>query len=358
MLYDDKYDRLRALEQDFLAHSRGEKPRIGYLCLRTPVELIEALGAAAVRIIPRPGFDLNDYGSVRPDGCSFCRMIPSILKLDYYRDLRAVIGGACCDQNRRIMDTLRRELEIPVLLYGAPRVWGIEDDYYREEMKLAFNKMAEILKRKLGDEKAQKRIRARNELRREIRRLREADRLPSHILHWMASTPSPPESVLNWLAGMEFQLPAPGSVRLMLAGSVPGVWELEEIMKTGAAVTADATCIGDRAFHPLVSETGNPHDNLYDSYIENNLCPHRRPQNRLIDYMKDLAAGRGIDGVIYLTLKYCHPWGLAAERMKTELNLPFLRLDDDLTSPAVGSFRTRVGAFVEMLKWKRRRAAV
>ena len=36
--------------------------------------------------------------------------------------------------------------------------------------------------------------------------------------------------------------------------------------------------------------------------------------------------------------------------MNEELGLPFLRLDDDLTSPARGNFMTRVGAFVEMLK--------
>ena len=126
----------------------------------------------------------------------------------------------------------------------------------------------------------------------------------------------------------------------------------------GARITADATCMGDRAFHYLANEHGDPWENLYEAYVEKNLCPHRRPMTPLLDYMRNLAEERGIQGIIYLTLKYCHPWGLAAVRMKSELGLPFLHLDDDLSSPAKSNFRTRVGAFIEMLKVRKARRVV
>ena len=52
-------------------------------------------------------------------------------------------------------------------------------------------------------------------------------------------------------------------------------------------------------------------------------------------------------------MKYCHPFGLAATRFRNALNVPFLQIDDDLTLQASASFRTRIGAFVEMLEMKR-----
>ena len=119
---------------------------------------------------------------------------------------------------------------------------------------------------------------------------------------------------------------------------------------SGVTIAADATCLGDRVFHRQVEKNGDLWRNLYKAYVGENLCPHRLPQTRTIEYLKELAEERKVDGVIFLTLKYCHPWGLSGVRMKEELGLPFLRLDDDLTSPARGNFMTRVGAFVEMLK--------
>ena len=162
--------------------------------------------------------------------------------------------------------------------------------------------------------------------------------------------------IADFLQNSDFPLIDP-PVRLMLAGSVPGHWELELIESMSAKIIADATCLGDRVFREIVPETGDPLKNLYTAYIENNLCPHRRPQHRIIEYIRNLANERNIGGIVFLTLKYCHPWGLSAVRFKNELGYSFLRLDDDLTSPAHGNMRTRVGAFIEMLKSGRHRKA-
>ena len=116
------------LEEEYLSKMADEKPRVGYLCLRTPVELIEALSAVPLRLVPQSGFDIHEYGGMRPDGCSFCRMLPSFLKTPRYSGLSAIIGGACCDQMRRVFDTLIRNMNLPVILFGAPRNWRISQE--------------------------------------------------------------------------------------------------------------------------------------------------------------------------------------------------------------------------------------
>jgi len=54
-----------------------------------------------------------------------------------------------------------------------------------------------------------------------------------------------------------------------------------------------------------------------------------------------------IQGVVYKTLKFCHPWGFEARRFKDMIGLPFLHLDHDLSPSALGQMRTRIHAFLE-----------
>jgi benzoyl-CoA reductase/2-hydroxyglutaryl-CoA dehydratase subunit BcrC/BadD/HgdB len=141
----------------------------------------------------------------------------------------------------------------------------------------------------------------------------------------------------------------------MLAGSIPGEWEVGEIEQAGGKLVADATCLGDRAFHTLTAETGDLFNNLYQSCVAENLCPHRRPQLPTLKYLRQLTEEQKVEGIVYLTLKYCHPWGLSAPRIRQFLpEFPMLILDDDLSSPALTNFRTRVGAFVETLTSRKR----
>lgn len=352
--FDKILQDFRNLEEDFLHKVAVSKPLIGCLCLRVPPEYIEASGAIPIRIAPRPGFDPSGCAMIRPDACSFCRSVPAILKTKTYQRLNAIIGGTCCDQMRRLMDTLGNELDIPVILFGAPRTWNAEREYFKGELKIALEKISAITGIKPDENQIADCIKVHNKLRNTIKDLRLRDRLPNSFLHGLASSPLPSEHSLMFLKIFENQPSSDSQIRILLVGSIPGVWELEIIEETGARVVADATCLGDRAFHPIVPENLPPLDALYDVYIEQNLCPHRRPVDPLIDYIRTLAEERQVDGVIYRSLKYCHPWGLLSNRIARELDMPILVVDDDFTSPAVGGFRTRAGAFVEMLKMKKR----
>ncbi len=352
----DLFD-FQKLEEDYLASISGVKPLIGYLCLRVPPEYIEAYGAVPIRIAPRSGFDPAENGLIRPDGCSFCRTVPAILKTPYYRNLSAILAGACCDQMRRLMEVLRGDSDLSAYFFGAPRTWNSDRHYFQEEMVKAFDKLKKITGRSLDESVLRNRIQAHNELNNIVNRLRDQDKLPNSLLREIACTPLPPEDVISFLKRFDNQPPRKIDIRLMLAGSIPGIWELELIESNGAKIVADVTCLGDRVFHHLTPDCGNHIDQLYDIYVESNLCPHRLPVTPLLDYIKDVIARRKIDGVVYRSLKYCHPWGLLARRVREELELPVLTVDDDLTSPAVGNFRTRVGAFTEMLQMRARRTA-
>lgn len=353
---EDERD-FRLLEEDYLRSASAGKPKIGCLCLRVPPETIEACGAVPIRIIPRPGYDPSGFTPIRTDGCSFCRSVPAILKTEYCQNLSAIVAGACCDQMRRLADVLASESDIPVIFFGAPRTWNADRDYFRGEMSKALRRVEGIAGRRATDSNLWNRIRARNDLKRRVDRLRQEEKLPNALLSRIAGTLLPPEKVVSFLSRYENRPPMSVTIRLLLAGSIPGVWELNVMEANGARFVADATCLGDRVFYHLTCEEGDPVQQLYETYVENNLCPHRRPVTPLIEYVRELSIQKRVDGIVYRSVKFCHPWGLLAERMKKELPVPFLRVDDDLTSPAVENLRTRVGAFIEMSKMRRARSA-
>ncbi len=357
MKYPKRYqkeliDAFDSLESRWLSENAGAKPLIGCLCLRVPPELIEGMGGIAKRIASEPAAQDRHSNLIRTDGCSFCRSVPDILKLDQYRNLKAVIAGACCDQMRRTMDTLQKYSGIPAFFYGAPRTWESDKKYFKGEMVRTFERMGKAVGMELDEVSLRKSIADRRKLTSLINRLREENLLPSALLHKISASPLPANIIVNFLNDNTCHPPV-GGVNVMLMGSIPSGTELQVIEEAGGIVAADATCMGDRAFRPYPEDNGDPVEMLYDHYIEQNLCPHRRPYTRLIDYVRDLAERRSVEGVVYRSVKYCHPFGLSAKRFKQELNLPMLIIDDDLSIQAIGGLRTRIGAFIEMLEAKK-----
>ncbi|NQU04945.1 MAG: 2-hydroxyacyl-CoA dehydratase, partial [Calditrichaeota bacterium] len=336
------------LETDYL--SSTPKPLVGYLCLRTPVELIEAYGAVPVRITAQDGVQTEGYTPIRTDACSFCRSVPDLMNTEPYKRLNAVIAGACCDQMRRLTETLGDTLNIPVIFYGAPRTWNSDKSYFLGEMRDAFEALGKVIGTKLNEVELKRYIESRNTLRERINQMRESDELPSLLLHRIAASSLTADRIIDFLNKSELEQDEVTGIRLMLLGSIPSGKEITLIEESGAQVVADATCMGDRAFTLPESLHRDPFEFLYMYYIEDNLCPHRRPYDRLIDYVKEMIISRRVDGVVYRSVKYCHPFGLAATRFKSELDMPFLQLDDDLTLQATSSLKTRIGAFVEMLE--------
>jgi len=339
------------LELDYL--SRATKLLVGFLCLRVPIELIEVCGAVPIRIVSSSGIQPEGYSSIRTDACSFCRSVPLILNTKPYNRLKAIIAGTCCDQMRRLTETLDNILDVPVILFGAPRTWNSDKSYFMTEMQSAFDRLGEVTGTSLNEDELNQFIEQRQRLRKQVMLMRDTEALPTNLLHRIAASPLPADQIIAFIEKLEPVMQSDNKIRLMLLGSIPSGKELSVIEEMGGQVVADATCLGDRAFIMPKSRNSDPIEFLYRHYVEDNLCPHRRPYHPLIEYVRELIEQRRVNGIIYRSVKFCHPYGLAAFRFKSELNMPFLQLDDDLTLQAVSSFRTRIGAFIEMLEAKK-----
>lgn len=82
-------------------------------------------------------------------------------------------------------------------------------------------------------------------------------------------------------------------------------------------------------------------------------CAVFTPNPTRLDYVREVADKRKVDGVIHYALQFCQPYQMEAGPMLSSLEeeeMPTLRIDTDYSQEDVGQIRTRVEAFVERMK--------
>jgi benzoyl-CoA reductase/2-hydroxyglutaryl-CoA dehydratase subunit BcrC/BadD/HgdB len=369
--------RLKSLIRGFQSESRaglatsGRKV-VGTLCLAAPAEIAEAVGAIPVRLLySSEDEELRGGRFLSSDSCSFCKAVLGGLDLaDPKPD--AVLGATTCDQMRRNLEIIARDLHIPVFMFNAPRTSAnpMVDDFIYHDLLRLFGEISDWAGVPLDVEKLSVFVQRRHLLRRRI-----------------GSLLAKREALHPTLSGSEFQtlmafyqnsrlddfernLPEIEAylsqrdpifrhepLRIGLLGSCLGVDDdqvIELVEETGqAAIVYDAVCTGSRVIRRTNILPEDPIAALAQLYHHQVLCPHKRPNDSLLEQVTAELKQLGVQGVIFKTLKFCHPWGFEARRFKETLGLPFLHLDHDYSPSASGQLRTRIHAFMEQLSLSR-----
>ncbi|RJP74184.1 MAG: 2-hydroxyacyl-CoA dehydratase [Candidatus Zixiibacteriota bacterium] len=361
---------------DRLAREYRELPRsrpvVGTICLGAPVELAEAVGAVPVRLLSAGLEDeLRGGRFLASDTCSFCKsLLGGLHRTADPPD--AVLGATTCDQMRRSLEIVARDLGRPVFTFNAPRTMEnpLARDFAREELRRLAAKLAAWSGVPFDAARLREALLRRREIQRRMRDLadREIEGRPAlsggeflALARLFLTTPA--DYFASCLPEIEAWVQDRGSpyrrppLRLALLGSCLGdgdgqIVDLAE--ENGrAAIVYDALCTGRRA----LGDAGPLPDDSFEALLtvrhDEILCPHRRPNDRLLETVARDLQRRGVQGVIFKTLKFCHPWGFEAVRFKEALGLPFLHLDHDLSNNAAGQMRTRVHAFLEQLLLRR-----
>jgi benzoyl-CoA reductase subunit C len=143
-------------------------------------------------------------------------------------------------------------------------------------------------------------------------------------------------------------------VRLMILGSEDDDTEfLEMVESLGAVFVVDDHCTGSRYFWNEVTPNKDPLEAIASRYIERVPCPSKDwPQRTRVEHIKKLAQDWGVQGAIVIQQKFCDPHELdipATIDSLKQIGVPSQFLEFDVTVP-VGQFKTRVEAFLEMLK--------
>jgi benzoyl-CoA reductase/2-hydroxyglutaryl-CoA dehydratase subunit BcrC/BadD/HgdB len=106
----------------------------------------------------------------------------------------------------------------------------------------------------------------------------------------------------------------------------------------------------------LVREDGQDREQILDRIAERYIgidCAVFTPNQERLDHVAEMAQTYRADGVIHYTIQFCTPYLVEThkvdERVRQE-QLPFLRLETDYSMEDVAQLKTRVQAFVELLR--------
>lgn len=147
--------------------------------------------------------------------------------------------------------------------------------------------------------------------------------------------------------------------RILISGcpmAVPN-WKLPWIVESsGAVIVGEESCVGERGVRHLTDTTGLTVDELMDAIVNRYFeidCAIFTPNPDRTRHILEMTEACGADGVIHYGIQFCQPYAIEAGGVEKALqakNTPVLCVETDYSQMDVGQLKTRVEAFIEMLK--------
>jgi len=347
---------------------RGGKV-LGYACLITPVELIEAAGLLPYRIkaLGNPDTELAD-GEMSLFNCSFCRACLQLGLDGTYDFLDGLIETNGCDHMRAMFENWQHQKKFEFFQYLKVPHFFRDDSlaYYEGELEILKEAMEKHFSTQVTDQSLEEALRGWEEVRakwRELSALREMNEPKvsgsEAVALEVKGSSMLSEDFLRLLSQfIAEKKTAPGirpAARLMLCGPATDEVEwFEEIENMGAVVVADALCFGARAFAQAPAGDGSPMHRLAESYLSSIFCPRMyKEYARRRDLILETARRARADGAIYLYNKFCDLHGVDSVLVRRDLEeagIPVLVLEKEYSAKAdIGRVKTRVQAFMERI---------
>lgn len=147
--------------------------------------------------------------------------------------------------------------------------------------------------------------------------------------------------------------------RILISGSPMAIpnWKLHHIIESaGAVVVCEESCTGTRFFSDLVKLTKENLDDQFEAIADRYMnihCACFTPNDERLDDIVQLAKEYQVDGVVHYNLQFCHTYANEVVKVEKRLEkegIPLLRIETDYSDEDAGQLKTRIEAFLEMIK--------
>lgn len=359
------------------ARKKGRKV-IGYFCCNVPEELIHALGLIPIRL-GRGGDDrLVEIGSryLSPQNCAFVRESVGLFATQedsYVRNTDYLAVAANCLQIYRLSEVVEYYFKVKTLVIGVPRNFYQEAgvQYFEQTMLDFTGKLEAIAGKKLDQRLLDEAVQLYQEIRHTIQQIYRLLAVPDPPVTWRevyelvnAGFFLDRVEYLSLLKEFlsEAQHKKVRSVtnkpRFLISGSLIPTGDtklLNIIEEVGGEVIVDDLCTGLRPFLNLNIKENTP-GGIARAYLERVPCA-TLPQldlngDRRLENLTELIRTYRPDGVIYHTLRYCDAFTFKANETKKIIgaDIPFLEIHTEYATSDTEGIRTRIGAFVELIR--------
>jgi len=371
-IYQDRGRRARELK------SEGRNV-VGYLCSLTPVELITAAGLVPFRIMANVKQTITHADAyLETIACPFTRSCLNMGLEGAYDFLDGFVVPHACDNIVKLYDIWPHYIKHDYVHFvNAPHTLSEPSLRLFEAELGTFRKS---LERYTGGEISMERIREaierHNEQRalvRRLYRLRQQDPplvTGPEVTKIVVATMSLPVVEANDLLQQVISeieqrrnVGDKKAARVMICGTGNDDTSfIQMVEESGASVVMDDLCFGSRSYSYQVDATDNPLAGIASSYLRKINCPrtyrespgsHQEDLENRFGYLYEYVKDFGVNGVILYLLMYCDTHELDAPDVREYLQgkgIPVLEIEGDYPTPSLGRLKTRVQAFLEMVR--------
>lgn len=352
-------------------------PTIRWLCTYTPEELIIAGGFAPLRIIGRE--NINKAESYFPiNYCPYIKAVWEYILADNKRT-DPIIFTNSCDGMRRLFDICSRySPKTPSYMLDVPRINNENSlNYFTHNLQNLIKFIEKIKGGKITSSSIKKAIDLINDKRRLLkefnsiyRRMPDLINISTYYRIMRLSMISNPNIFIEDLSkyinftkeiynGEESKafLQDSNIPNIMIIGNFISEDKLWNIFSSlDCKLASDDLCNSSRYFEKQVEINSNSNLYLLKSiayrYMNKPQCMRMSNLGSKLEEIENKISNNRIDGVIFITLKFCdnmlYFFPLLKQKLN-KLNIPTLYLEIEYNNFSEGQIKTRLQAFLEML---------
>jgi benzoyl-CoA reductase/2-hydroxyglutaryl-CoA dehydratase subunit BcrC/BadD/HgdB len=362
-----------------MAKEQGRKI-VGYLPGGyVPEEIIYAAGAVPVCLFQGGDQRIADAAlSVMPGIiCPFARsqVTEMASRSDpYYRLVDLVVTPITCQHLKEVSELWEHRGDVPILKLGVPHQRGeIELKYYVERLKTLAERLGSFTKAEITGEGLERAIVLYDRmgaLLDEIGAMRRDPHSPVRTKDFVklnhASFYADPQYMVKELEHLKEELKAvprrgqerPDRPRLLLMGPNLAHGDttiLDLIDRAGGEVVVEEFFEGMRCCRETTGLAGDSFDRLAQAYLRKPIPPAfmRSATKTRLEFAHKLVDDFGVSGVIWYELLCCETYDQESYvffREFDERGIPMLIVESDYSPLDTGPLRTRLGAFMELLR--------
>jgi benzoyl-CoA reductase/2-hydroxyglutaryl-CoA dehydratase subunit BcrC/BadD/HgdB len=343
-----------------------------------PEEIIYASGAIPLCLVEGGNISAVEAStSVVPRIiCPFARaqVGERILKRNpYYGMIDLFVAPMTCQHLKKVAEIWEYYGDMEIFKLGVPHQYDgdPELEYYKDGLKRLIGSLQELTGNEITQERLSSAIGLYNRMRelfKKISLMRRAPFPPLRSLDFArlnhASFYADPafmvevlDSICNELQKKQ-QASEAGKPRLLLIGPNLACSDyriLELVEETGGEVVVEEVCEGIRNYWQPIENQGDGLESLAKGYLRDKLpCAFmRHSSNKRLNFALNLIKDFSVSGVLWYELQYCETYDsesyFFAQKMR-EQNIPVLTLELDYSDTNVGQVKTRIEAFIELVK--------
>ena len=364
--------------QLFEAKNKGVKI-IGYFPGNyVPEELIYASGAVPLCLINGGDSKPAEMAlSVVPQViCPFARAQVGerlLGKNPYYSMIDMLVAPITCQHLKKVAEVWEYNGDLEIFKLGIPHQHNndFELEYFNDRLRALKDRLQAFTGNEITDEKISEAIVLYNRMRELLKNISLLRCTSPSLLSSLdfvklnhASFYADPAFMVDYLDSVYHELKDKQQVtktetpRILLIGPSIGYGDYEVLQLVKAAggdIVIEEICEGVRYYWNKVESKGDLIESLAREYLVDRVpCAFMRYSTRKrLDFALKLIKDFAVSGVIWYELLCCETYDAESYFFSQELgdrNIPMLILESDYSAANTGQFRTRIEAFIEILR--------